>query len=206
MVGRPRSERADTAITEAVLAMLAQGTALEALSIEAVAARAGVGKATIYRRWSGKEELIADVVAGLKRQPPTLPGGSVREDLVTLLCSIGTVTDGRAERILSCLIPQLQLDPELNRRYQELVEPRRELTRSVLRRGMASGELRADLNVDVAVAVLCAPLVLQLLLRWQPGLEEQDLPAAIVDLVLGGAAAPGQAGTETPTPPRVVAP
>src|SRR5215510_2614841 len=83
--GRPRSARADEAIIEAVLDLLAEGTPAEALSIEAVAARAGVGKATIYRRWSNKEALLVDAVASVKGEPPRIAGESVRDDLVTLL-------------------------------------------------------------------------------------------------------------------------
>src|SRR5687768_10175832 len=83
--GRPRSARADEAIIEAVLALLADGVSADQLSIEAVAARAGVGKATIYRRWSNKEALLVDAVASLKGPLPELAGVSVREDLLTLL-------------------------------------------------------------------------------------------------------------------------
>src|SRR5215813_8798742 len=88
--GRPRSARADGAIIEAVLDLLAEGTPAEAISIEAVATKAGVGKATIYRRWSNKEALLVDAVATLKGDPPKISGESVRDDLVTLLRPVGT--------------------------------------------------------------------------------------------------------------------
>src|SRR6059058_3780324 len=83
--GRPRSARADEAIIDAVLDLLADGTPAETLSIEAVAARAGVGKATIYRRWSNKESLIVDAVATVKGELPKLAGESLRDDLVAVL-------------------------------------------------------------------------------------------------------------------------
>ncbi|MFD0746939.1 TetR/AcrR family transcriptional regulator [Phytohabitans flavus] len=73
--GRPRSTRADEAIMEAVLDLLAEGSTIESLSIEAIAAKAGVGKATIYRRWSGKQALLVDAIRRLKGQPST-PKGS----------------------------------------------------------------------------------------------------------------------------------
>ena len=73
--GRPRSARADEAIIEAVLDLLAEGTPFDALSIEAVAARAGVGKATIYRRWSNKEALLFDAVR-------TVPSHNRRRDFI----------------------------------------------------------------------------------------------------------------------------
>src|SRR5438445_12864139 len=83
--GRPRSARADEAVIEALLDLLGDGMPAEAISIEAVAARAGVGKATIYRRWSNKEALLVDAVATVKGELPAIGGVSVREDLVTLL-------------------------------------------------------------------------------------------------------------------------
>jgi AcrR family transcriptional regulator len=79
--GRPRSVRADEAIVEATLDLLAEGNTIETLSIEAIAARAGVGKATIYRRWSGKEALLRDALRTLKGTPPEPTGRSVRDDL-----------------------------------------------------------------------------------------------------------------------------
>src|SRR5947199_5105978 len=98
--GRPRSARADEAIIEAVLDLLADGTLAEEISIEAVAARAGVGKATIYRRWSNKEALLVDAVATIKGEPPKLAGASVRDDLVALLQPIAAPAETRAGKIM----------------------------------------------------------------------------------------------------------
>jgi AcrR family transcriptional regulator len=83
--GRPRSARTDGVIIDAVLDMLTDGYTADTLSIEAVAAKAGVGKATIYRRWPNKEALIVDAVASLKGPVPKIKGESVRDDLITLL-------------------------------------------------------------------------------------------------------------------------
>lgn len=184
--GRPRSLRADGAIIEAVLAMLAEGIAIEALSIEAVAARAGVGKATIYRRWASKDALIVDAVAALKRPIPTLAGASVRDDLISLLRATGPVQDSRAGQILPCLMPQVQRSEDLYRLYQEIIEPRREAARAVLRRGIAVGELRPNIDVELVVAMLSAPMVLQNLMRWNPRLDSATMPEAIVDTLLAG--------------------
>ena len=98
-----------------MLDLLAEGTTAEALSIEAVAARAGVGKATIYRRWPNKEALLVDAVGALKGPLPEMPGESVRDDLVTLLRSTIKVRASRAGRIMPCLIPEFQRNPELQR-------------------------------------------------------------------------------------------
>ena len=187
--GRPRSIRADEAILEAALDLLAEGSTIEALSIEAIAARAGVGKATIYRRWSGKEALLQDALRRLKPPPPEPAGRSVREDLITLVGMSGQNPDPRVRQIMPCLMPTMNRSPEQYRLYQELVEPRRRMLREVLRRGIEIGELRADLDPELTVALLTAPLVMQRLLRAQPDLDERDLPARIVDAVIAGIAA-----------------
>ena len=82
--GRPRSEQADRAIIDAALCVFAEH-GVEGLCIEKVAAKAGVGKATIYRRWPGKEDLLLDALASLKTPLPEPRGDSVREDLVALM-------------------------------------------------------------------------------------------------------------------------
>ena len=187
--GRPRSAQAEQAIVEAVLDLLAEGHTVEALSVEAVAARAGVGKATIYRRWSGKEALLVDAVSRLKRPLPELAGRSVREDLVTLLRSYPRRPDQRLTRILSTLVPEVHRSPERYRLYQSLVEPRRQALREVLQRGVRTGELRPDADVEAALAVLMGPVLIQRMLRWHPDLPEASLPERVVDIVLSGLAA-----------------
>ncbi|MGH3682005.1 MAG: TetR/AcrR family transcriptional regulator [Natronosporangium sp.] len=186
--GRPRSARVDESIIRAVLDLLVEGHTVEALTIEAVAAKAGVGKATIYRRWPGKDALLVDAVRSLKGPPPVPVGKSVREDLVLLLGSAGRKPDQRFVRIMSCLGPEVQRSPERYRLYQGLVEPRRAVMREVLRRGMDTGELRPDLDVEVAVALLTAPVLIQRMLRWHPDLDDATLPERVVDTVLTGLA------------------
>lgn len=182
--GRPRSARADEAIIEAVLDLMADGTTVEALSMEAVAARAGVGKATIYRRWPNKESLIVDAIGALKGPLPELAGESIRDDLLTLLRSTIKVRASRAGRIMPCLIPELQRNPELQRQYQRIAEPRRERMRDVLRRGVADGQLRADLDIEVATALLSAPMMVQNMLGWNPALDTAKLPEQILDALM----------------------
>ncbi|MEU4477274.1 TetR/AcrR family transcriptional regulator [Micromonospora sp. NPDC023966] len=184
--GRPRSVRADEAIVEATLDLLAEGSNLEALSIEAIAARAGVGKATIYRRWSGKDALLMDALRRLKGVPPQPAGHSVRDDLVLLVGAVGHNVDPRAARIMPCLVPEVNRSPDHFQLYQNIIEPRRKLMREVLRRGVDSGELRADLDVELIMALLTGPMLIQRVLRWHPELDERILPERIVDTVFEG--------------------
>ena len=167
--GRPRSAKVDEAIIEAVIDLLAGGTTAEMLSIEAVAAKAGVGKATIYRRWSNREALLVDAVARIKGQIAELPGTSVRDDLVAVLKPSSLAAATRDANILPCIISELHRNPELSRSYRNAMEPRREQAREVLRRGIKSGELRADLDVEMAIAMLFGPIIAQRLLLPREG-------------------------------------
>jgi AcrR family transcriptional regulator len=189
--GRPRSAQVDEAIIEAVLALLAEGSTVEALSIEAVAARAGVGKATIYRRWSGKDALIVDAISSLRGPIPAARGDTVRDDLILLLSPGPRLPDERMTRIMSCLVPEVRSSPERYRLYQGLVEPRRQAVREVLQRGVSTGELRADIDIEAALAVLAGPILIQKMLRWHPGLDDITLPERVVDTVLVGLVAGG---------------
>jgi AcrR family transcriptional regulator len=187
--GRPRSTRVDEAILEATLDLLAEGNTIEALSIEAIAARAGVGKATIYRRWPGKEALLIDALRSLKGPPPMPNGQSVREDLVNLLSAVGRNPDARAAAIMPCMMTAMQRSPEQYRIYQEMLEPRRQVMRDVLRRGIERDELRADLDIELTLSILTGPVLLQRMMRWQPDLDDDSLPERVVDAVFAGIAA-----------------
>jgi AcrR family transcriptional regulator len=178
--GRPRSVRVDEAIIAAVIELLAEGTTAEALSIEAVAARAGVGKATIYRRWPNKDALLIDAVASLKGPPPELDGASIREDLISLLYPVGR---RESTSVLPCLIGELKRSPLLHQCYQQVIEPRRQMMRDVLERGVASGELRPDLDLEVVMAMLVGPMVAQSVFNWNPRLVREKLPEQLVDAI-----------------------
>lgn len=160
--GRPRSEQAERAIIEATLDLVAE-VGIAGTSIEQVALRAGVGKATIYRRWPSKEALIVDAAATLKPPLPELSGRSVREDLLGIAAAALTSNlDSREARVARCMFGEASRHPELYRRYHEvIVEPRRELVRNVLRRGVATGELRNDMDLEVMLVMVTSPIIHQ---------------------------------------------
>ncbi|MET8085674.1 TetR/AcrR family transcriptional regulator [Micromonospora sp. NPDC005194] len=184
--GRPRSIRADEAIIEATLDLLAEGSTVEALSIEAIATRAGVGKATIYRRWAGKDALLLDALRRLKGIMPQPAGHSVRDDLLLLVGAVGQNVDPRAAKIMPCLVPAVNRSPDQYQLYQTIIEPRRQLMREVLRRGIDEGLLRPDIDVEVTMALLTGPMLIQRVLQWNPELDERNLPTQVVDGVLDG--------------------
>ncbi|HEV7657428.1 MAG TPA: TetR/AcrR family transcriptional regulator [Mycobacteriales bacterium] len=183
--GRPRSSHADAAIIDAVLGLLAEGTSIEALTMEAVAARAGVGKATIYRRFADKDELVLAAVKAVKPPPPEPAGVSVRDDLIGLARHARKVREGMSGQILPCMIPELQRPGRLRDLYSGLMEERREFTRSVLRRGIATGELRSDLDVELVAVLLSAPNMMSSL-GMARRLDGDGLAERTVDTVLRG--------------------
>jgi AcrR family transcriptional regulator len=153
--GRPRSQEADQAILAAALDLFAE-RGPDALGIEQVAARAGVGKATIYRRWRGKEDMLLDAIGSLRSQLPVPQGRSVRADLIALLDWIcREAADPRRARLFALLQGEGARYPRLLARYLDtVVEPRREVVASVLRRGVATGELRENTDIDAAALLL----------------------------------------------------
>jgi AcrR family transcriptional regulator len=178
--GRPRSARADEAIIAAAIDLLLEGVTAEALTIEAVAARAGVGKATIYRRWNNKEALLFDAVAALKGPLPEIAGVSVRDDLIAILRPVGR-QESTGAAVLPCLISELRRSPSLHASYLQVLEPRRELMRVVLRRGIADGELRADIDIEAVMVMLVGPLLAQAAINLTPTLDRQTLPERLVN-------------------------
>jgi AcrR family transcriptional regulator len=186
--GRPRSSHADAAIIDAVLGLLAEGTTVEALTMEAVAARAGVGKATIYRRFADKDELVLAAVGAIKQPPPEPAGVSVRDDLIGLARHVAKFREGLAGQIMPCMIPELQRPGRLRDLFLKLVEERRDITRAVLRRGIAAGELRPDTDVELVTVLLSAPGMMSTL-GFVPRLDVDGLAERTVDAVLRGIAA-----------------
>jgi AcrR family transcriptional regulator len=186
--GRPRSEQAEQAIIEATLDLFAE-QGFEGVCVEAVAARAGVGKATIYRRWPNKEELLLAALGALKSPYPEPRGVSVREDLVAMLSVMcADMGDPRKARRYALLLGEGEKYPRLMARYKEtVVQPRRELMRSVIRRGIATGELRPDVDVEIAMLALTGTVLAKG--READGAMDQQMAGRIVDELLLGLAA-----------------
>jgi AcrR family transcriptional regulator len=185
--GRPRSEEADKAILDATLRMLGtQGVA--GMTIEGVAADAGVGKTTIYRRWPTKTDLILAAISDLV--PPGDPPdtGSMAGDMAALAETqrrrlAGSGLAGIVPRVLA----ESMSDPELHRHFVErVVHPFRELLRLFIERGIQRGELRPDLEVEPLVDLLHSiPIYKILMSRGDPAALEQ-VPWAYLPLLAPG--------------------
>ncbi len=188
--GRPRSEKAREAILAgAAELLLANG--LGAVSMDAVAERAGVSKATIYRWWPSKETLALDALHHEWATAPPAAGemGSLHADLLTLLRPWVRLIGARPYgRVIAALITEAQTDPAFAEQYREqFVEPRRAQARPILLRAIERGDLPAATDVELALDLLYGPLYHRLLHGHAP-LDERFL-RDLVDTVVAGLAA-----------------
>ncbi|MER7685164.1 TetR/AcrR family transcriptional regulator [Streptomyces sp. NPDC097610] len=185
--GRPRSEAVERSIIEGAIKLLEDGVPLAEISIERLARTAGVGKATIYRRWSDKEELFVDVMRATEPPDTELPGTSMRDDLIALLEPLrqrGLAS--RSSALLHNVYAQIKSSPKIWAAYQAIViEPRRLTTFEVLRRGQRDGELRDDVDIEVINDLFVGPMLVRAVMRPDAELPE-DLAEQIVDTVLAG--------------------
>ena len=185
--GRPRSEKAHKAILDAAAELLlARG--LSAVSMDAVAERAGVSKATIYRWWPTKETLALDALytEWATVGPSPRDTGSLRSDLLALLRPWARLTSSRPYgRVIAALITEAQTDPVFATEYrQRVVEPRRDQARAIFRRAIERGEIPPDTNIEVALDLLYGPLYHRLLHGHAPLTDRftQD----VIDMALNG--------------------
>ena len=156
--GRPRSAHAHQAILEATLKLLAE-VGYEKLTLGEVAAVAGVGKATIYRRWPSKAPLVIE--AFLQLPPLVAPDtGNVLEDLTALLRSFAHILETTPlRRVLPILAAECMHDPELSKLFMPMSNTRRQPLLSVLRRAVARHELPADLDLEAAADLIVGPIM-----------------------------------------------
>ena len=185
--GRPRSEQAECAIVEATLDLFAE-KGFDGVCVEAVAARAGVGKATIYRRWPNKEELLLAAFGSLKSPFPEPVGLSVRDDLlamVKVMCA--DKSDPRKARRYALLLGEGDKYPRLMARYKEtVVQPRRNAMRAVIRRGVETGELRPETDVEIAMLTLTGAIMAH---EKDAGTLDDEFATRLVDGLLLGLSA-----------------
>jgi AcrR family transcriptional regulator len=186
--GRPRRVEVGEAIVAATLDLFVDD-GYSALTVEAVAARAGVGKSTVYRRWPNKDLLVADALASLNDELPPVPvEGPVRDRLIALLEHIRLRSPETCSgRIMPRMVAYARSHPDLYAVYQaRVLEPRRERVRALLREGVVSGELRADLDVDLATTCFVAPMLYISMVMCSGAPAPDGLSEQIVDLILQG--------------------
>jgi AcrR family transcriptional regulator len=152
-------DREEAIVAAAIDELMASGYA--GLSIEAVAARAGVAKTTIYRRWAGKDELVLAALSKVKGPLPRPRGNSVREDLTYIAEQVRTNwLDSTNGRLMQRLAADGYARPDLYRRFRDqVVGPRQQVTFDVLHRGAERGEIRSDFDPAWVNDMLLSPIV-----------------------------------------------
>ena len=170
--GRPRSEQARRAVLDAARAQFEeQGYA--AATIEAVAARSGVAKTTIYRWWPSRAAILVDVLVELASAlVPPPRGGDPMRAMSTELRGIAGAINGPLGRLLTSLLGDAQVEPQVRSvLIERLFRPRSEASASNISRAQADGTLRSDVPPHVAIDLLVGPLFYRMFVQHEPVTE-----------------------------------
>lgn len=185
-LGRKRDHTRDAEILDAALEVLSE-TGYDGMTVDMVAARAKAGKATLYRRWASKSELVIDAVACMKQIDPDfskLPDtGSLRDDLVAMI-KAPTIAEGeRKMKIMAGVMSMISSAPELSDSvHAALVEPRLSVNRFLLQRAIDRGEIRPDADVETLALVSQAMVSYRVLMLREP--ITRDFLVSIIDGVV----------------------
>lgn len=185
--GRPRSERARLAILAAAGELMLEG-GVTAASMEAIAERAGVSKATIYKWWPSRGAVALDGFLAQAQDTIAVPEGLSTRDALhfQLLALIRLFRDTPSGPLMRALVSQAECDAEIARAVRERwLAPRRAVAIQIVRDGVARGELRSDLDVDVVSDQLFAPVYHRLVFGHAPlddGLADRVVDQAMVGL------------------------
>ncbi len=186
--GRPRDEAARRRILKAALDLIDE-TTFSQVTAEAIAERANVSKATVYRWWPNKSAVVIDAFReAFAPELPLLHAGSLREDLTQQLRNFARLLSGRGGRMLRSFIVAARSDAEVAAAFRSIWRnPRREEARNMLQLKQESGQLRGDVNLDLVLDSLYGPLYYRFLVANEP--PSQKYAESIADLVIEGLAA-----------------
>ena len=183
-LGRKRDHTRDPEILEAALDVLAE-TGYDGMTIDMVAARAKAGKATLYRRWSSKGELVVDAVACMKTvNLETLPDtGTLRGDFVAMI-KTGSIEDSQRKlKIMTGLLSMLSKDPELSDSVlSSIMEPRVAANRIILRRAVERGEIPADTDIEAVAVISQAMATYRVMILRKP--VDREFILSVLDTIV----------------------
>jgi AcrR family transcriptional regulator len=181
-MSRTRSDSAHRKVLEAAMELVGEH-GIEGTSMDAVAGRSGVSKATIYKHWKDKDTLLLEMMAELNglQVRPTFDSGNVRADLVDVLAYRPPENTERRERIMPHLIAYSARNVEFGQMWRNMVmePPRRELRR-LLQAGVAKSELIATLDEDLSLALLLGPMMYWFIFLRRTTEPPRDLAASVV--------------------------
>jgi AcrR family transcriptional regulator len=178
----PRIERSRRVILEAVLEELGS-VGYGALTIESVAARAGVGKSTIYRHWSGKLALVEDAFRTLKAQVLVPESGTLRERVTGFLEQIAALLEESTySACMPALIDAAERDPQVRDFHCQFSTERRAVLVDLLRDAKATGELDPHSDPELLADALVGPILMRRLMMYEP--FDPKLVPELVDQLL----------------------
>lgn len=200
-MSRQRSEEVDEAIVVSTLAVIAD-RGIEGFSVEEVASRASVGKATIYRRYADRNELINAALATLNDDLPEINQQSgTTEVLIDMLEWVRTSRTSGAE-ILPRIFAQAKSNPALfSICHERVIHPRLQRVTEALKLGIERGEIAADIDIEVTASMLVSPVLMFNLVNEQRGKTKKDFAARLVTQALRGIAS--ETAAEPKDRPRV---
>jgi len=166
--GRPRDPSRDDAIIDAAIDLLIRD-GYDRVSMENVASAAGVGKATVYRRWGSKAELVVDAMATLKPSIDTIDTGSLDGDIELMIAVSCSPRSQRLFQVMVSICSALPREPELLEAFRaRFTEPRIARISAMLERAKARGELGPDIDIDMAASLLPSLMLQRALTTGQP--------------------------------------
>ncbi|MGZ8177405.1 TetR/AcrR family transcriptional regulator [Williamsia sp. SKLECPSW1] len=190
--GRPRDPSRDAAITDAAIELLVR-TGYDRLTMEGVAAEAGVGKATVYRRWTGKAELVIDAMATLKPAGGTIDTGTLDGDIEELAALSCSPQSQRLMQVMASVCSALSREPDLLQAFRtRFTEPRIERLSEILERARGRGELDPHIDVAMAASLLPSLMLHRALTTGRPAGREyaEQIVSTVLRPVLGLPARP----------------
>jgi AcrR family transcriptional regulator len=184
--GRPRRRGTDRAILNAALELVAE-RGYDGLTMEGIAARAGVAKTTVYRRWRSRDEVLEAASEKFVTEIGVPDTGTIRGDLIELLQSAIRVYSGLPGRVMPGLVSAMARHPSLARRVRDgFLASRRDALRTVVERGIRRNELRPQIDIELTLDLLGGPLMYRLLVTGQA--VDAETAVGLVDTLLRGIA------------------
>lgn len=182
-MSRPRDPANDTAILAAAIGLIRE-VGYDAVAMDAIAERAGVGKTTVYRRWKSKELLVADALHGLVIRIPVPDTGTTAGDLHAVMRgTLAMYKDPATLALLSGLVAAMARSPRIAAAMREgFIAVRRNVIRKVIRRGVRRGDLRRGTDIELAADILSGPLLYRALMTGTR--VNQRVARDLVDVVI----------------------
>lgn len=179
--GRPRSAQADQAILNAALELIAED-GIQGMSIEGVAARAGVGKTTIYRRWPNKDALALDALRTVKPPVVSFDTGNLRADMTRFMAFLrDLLEDPLIQRVSLRVIGEMAGRPQWSRDYfAAAMSPNYAGLYGMIERARDRGELRSDIDITLVMELITGPLFYHFIFTlFMPGQPPFDIERCV---------------------------